>query len=74
MFIVPFLMNQTGPEDATEEELGVNFRALNDLFLISRNRGDTFNYEVSVQMIEIYNEQIHDLLGSNGSEKKYHKH
>ncbi|XP_044423248.1 kinesin-like protein KIN-14M isoform X2 [Triticum aestivum] len=59
----------TGPEDATEEELGVNFRALNDLFLISRNRGDTFNYEVSVQMIEIYNEQIHDLLGSNGSEK-----
>uniref|UniRef100_A0A453SE88 Kinesin motor domain-containing protein n=1 Tax=Aegilops tauschii subsp. strangulata TaxID=200361 RepID=A0A453SE88_AEGTS len=59
----------TGPEAATEEELGVNFRALNDLFLISRNRGDTFNYEVSVQMIEIYNEQIHDLLGSNGSEK-----
>lgn len=51
--------------------MGVNFRALNDLFLISRNRGDTFNYEVSVQMIEIYNEQIHDLLGSNGSEKKY---
>ncbi|EMS55440.1 Kinesin-4 [Triticum urartu] len=60
----------TGPEDATEEELGVNFRALNDLFLISRNRGDTFNYEVSVQMIEIYNEQIHDLLGSNGGHAK----
>ncbi|KAM0848475.1 hypothetical protein ACQ4PT_054370 [Festuca glaucescens] len=29
----------TGPENATEEELGVNFRALKDLFLISRNRG-----------------------------------
>ncbi|KAM0908229.1 hypothetical protein ACQ4PT_015595 [Festuca glaucescens] len=61
----------TGPENATEEELGVNFRALNDLFLISRNRGDTIMYDVSVQMIEIYNEQIRDLLGSKGSEKKY---
>ncbi|XP_047082982.1 kinesin-like protein KIN-14M isoform X2 [Lolium rigidum] len=60
----------TGPENATEEELGVNFRALNDLFLISRNRGDTIMYDVSVQMIEIYNEQIRDLLGSKGSEKK----
>jgi kinesin family protein C2/C3 len=28
-------------------------------------------YEINVQMIEIYNEQIRDLLGSNGSEKKY---
>jgi kinesin family protein C2/C3 len=28
-------------------------------------------YKVSVQMIEIYNEQIHDLLGNSGSEKKY---
>jgi hypothetical protein len=28
-------------------------------------------YDVSVQMIEIYNEQIRDLLGSKGSEKKY---
>lgn len=61
----------TGPEDATEQELGVNFRALNDLFFISCNRRDTFKYEISVQMIEIYNEQIHDLLGSDGSEKKY---
>ncbi|KAM0848476.1 hypothetical protein ACQ4PT_054370 [Festuca glaucescens] len=61
----------TGPENATEEELGVNFRALKDLFLISRNRGGTIMYDVSVQMIEIYNEQIRDLLGSKGSEKKY---
>ncbi|PNT75807.1 hypothetical protein BRADI_1g38040v3 [Brachypodium distachyon] len=56
----------TGPEYATEKELGVNFRALNDLFIISHNRRDTIMYEVNVQMIEIYNEQIHDLLGSNG--------
>ncbi|OEL16173.1 Kinesin KP1 [Dichanthelium oligosanthes] len=56
----------TGPENATEKEWGVNYRALNDLFHISHNRGDTIMYEISVQMIEIYNEQIRDLLGSNG--------
>jgi len=60
----------TGPENATENEWGVNYRALNDLFHISHNRGDTIMYEINVQMIEIYNEQIRDLLCSNGSEKK----
>uniref|UniRef100_A0A0E0LCJ6 Kinesin motor domain-containing protein n=1 Tax=Oryza punctata TaxID=4537 RepID=A0A0E0LCJ6_ORYPU len=61
----------TGPENATEKDWGVNYRALNDLFHISRSRRDTVMYEVSVQMIEIYNEQIHDLLSNSGSEKKY---
>uniref|UniRef100_A0A0E0PZ42 Kinesin motor domain-containing protein n=1 Tax=Oryza rufipogon TaxID=4529 RepID=A0A0E0PZ42_ORYRU len=61
----------TGPENATEKDWGVNYRALNDLFHISRSRRDTVMYKVSVQMIEIYNEQIHDLLGNSGSEKKY---
>jgi hypothetical protein len=28
-------------------------------------------YEISAQMVEIYNEQIRDLLGSNGPEKRY---
>lgn len=64
-------LSQTGPENATENEWGVNYRALNDLFHISHNRGDTIMYEINVQMIEIYNEQIRDLLCSNGSEKKY---
>ncbi|PAN23741.1 hypothetical protein PAHAL_4G113400 [Panicum hallii] len=59
-----------GPENATEKEWGVNYRALNDLFHISHNRGDTIMYEISVQMIEIYNEKIRDLLGSSGQEKK----
>ncbi|KAM0858219.1 hypothetical protein ACQ4PT_047967 [Festuca glaucescens] len=55
-----------GPEKATEKEWGVNYRALNDLFNISRDRQDTITYELSVQMIEIYNEQIRDLLGAGG--------
>ncbi|KAL6629653.1 hypothetical protein ACP70R_029418 [Stipagrostis hirtigluma subsp. patula] len=60
-----------GPENATENEWGVNYRALNDLFNISHDRRDTIKYELGVQMVEIYNEQIRDLLGSGGSQKKY---
>ncbi|XP_022754873.1 kinesin-like protein KIN-14K [Durio zibethinus] len=60
----------TGPNGATEEEWGVNYRALNDLFRISQNRRSTILYEVGVQMVEIYNEQVRDLLSSDGSQKK----
>ncbi|KAL9662880.1 hypothetical protein QQ045_027715 [Rhodiola kirilowii] len=52
----------TGPRELTEETLGVNYRALGDLFVLSEERKDIFNYDVSVQMIEIYNEQVRDLL------------
>ncbi|KAL6653723.1 hypothetical protein ACP70R_008647 [Stipagrostis hirtigluma subsp. patula] len=52
----------SGPKVLTEEGLGVNYRALNDLFSIQQQRKDTFCYEISVQMIEIYNEQVRDLL------------
>ncbi|XP_042404762.1 kinesin-like protein KIN-14C [Zingiber officinale] len=60
----------TGPDIATEKEWGVNYRALNDLFQISLKRKDTYMYEVGVQMVEIYNEQIRDLLATGGSQKK----
>ncbi|KAJ8550894.1 hypothetical protein K7X08_000264 [Anisodus acutangulus] len=52
----------TGPDRATEENWGVNYRALNDLFRISQMRGSTFTYEITVQMMEIYNEQTSDVL------------
>nr|GMD39397.1 kinesin-4-like isoform X1 [Ipomoea batatas] len=52
----------TGPDGATEEQWGVNYRALNDLFRISQTRGNAFLYEITVQMVEIYNEQVRDLL------------
>ncbi|KAK9084296.1 hypothetical protein Scep_030767 [Stephania cephalantha] len=47
----------TGPTELTEQSRGVNYRALGDLFQLSEQRKDTFAYDVSVQMIEIYNEQ-----------------
>ncbi|XP_039030935.1 kinesin-like protein KIN-14I [Hibiscus syriacus] len=60
----------TGPKDLTEKNQGVNYRALGDLFLLAEQRKDTFRYDVAVQMIEIYNEQVRDLLVTDGSNKR----
>ncbi|XP_058075660.1 kinesin-like protein KIN-14C [Magnolia sinica] len=60
----------SGPDASSKDDWGVNYRALNDLFHISRNRRNTFMYEVGVQMVEIYNEQVRDLLTSDGSHKR----
>ncbi|KAH9297506.1 hypothetical protein KI387_029188, partial [Taxus chinensis] len=57
-----------GPKVIMEENWGVNYRALNDLFQISEQRKDVFTYDVVVQMIEIYNEQVRDLLVSDGKD------
>ncbi|KAK4355644.1 hypothetical protein RND71_024615 [Anisodus tanguticus] len=61
----------TGPNNLTEQSQGVNYRALGDLFLLAEQRKDTVHYDVSVQMIEIYNEQVRDLLVSDGVNKRY---
>ncbi|KAL3515990.1 hypothetical protein ACH5RR_022892 [Cinchona calisaya] len=55
----------TGPDVLTDETKGVNYRALGDLFMISEQRKETIFYDVSVQMIEIYNEQVRDLLATD---------
>ncbi|KAL8207931.1 hypothetical protein R6Q57_007343 [Mikania cordata] len=52
----------TGPKDLAENSQGVNYRALSDLFFLAEQRKETFRYDVSVQMVEIYNEQVRDLL------------
>lgn len=55
----------------TEDTWGVNYRALRDLFQLSEARKDFIKYEVGVQMIEIYNEQVRDLLVIDGSNRRY---
>ncbi|KAF2288306.1 hypothetical protein GH714_005900 [Hevea brasiliensis] len=54
----------SGPNELTEESQGVNYRALSDLFLLSDQRKEIICYEISVQMLEIYNEQVRDLLAN----------
>ncbi|KAK3227352.1 hypothetical protein Dsin_007214 [Dipteronia sinensis] len=60
----------SGPIVSSREDWGVNYRALNDLFQISQNRRNSILYEVGVQMVEIYNEQVRDLLSSDGPQKR----
>ncbi|KAK6158248.1 hypothetical protein DH2020_005562 [Rehmannia glutinosa] len=59
----------TGPNMTSVVDWGVNYRALNDLFIISQKRQSSIAYEIGVQMVEIYNEQVRDLL-RNGSFQK----
>ncbi|KAM3001386.1 hypothetical protein FF2_037683 [Malus domestica] len=54
----------TGPSVSSTDDWGVNYRALNDLFQISQSREHSIAYEVGVQMVEIYNEQVRDLLSN----------
>lgn len=68
---VLFLHLQSGPDLTTQETWGVNYRALRDLFEISKERANAIEYEVGVQMIEIYNEQVRDLLVINSSNRRY---
>nr|QWT43337.1 kinesin-like protein KIN14H [Citrullus lanatus] len=55
----------SGPDVSLRAEWGVNYRALNDLFEISQSRKGSISYEIGVQMVEIYNEQVRDLLSTS---------
>jgi kinesin family protein C2/C3 len=41
---------------------GVYFRALNEMFALIEQRADAYSYSLRVQMVEIYNENVVDLL------------
>ncbi|MED6175290.1 Kinesin-like protein KIN-14F [Stylosanthes scabra] len=60
----------SGPDLTNEETWGVNYRALRDLFHITKERTNAIKYEVYVQMIEIYNEQVRDLLVIDASNRR----
>lgn len=62
---------QTGPSMSSTADWGVNYRALNNLFQVSQSRNGSITYEVGVQMVEIYNEQVWDLLSNENSRKRY---
>ncbi|CAK8579200.1 unnamed protein product [Lathyrus sativus] len=59
----------SGPNLSSKSDWGVNYRALHDLFHISQSRENSIGYEIGVQMVEIYNEQVRDLLSSSGPQK-----
>ncbi|XP_052173203.1 kinesin-like protein KIN-14L isoform X2 [Diospyros lotus] len=60
-----------GPSGESTKALGINYLALNDLFQLSNRRKDVVKYDIRVQMVEIYNEQVRDLLAQDSSTTKY---
>lgn len=70
-----FAYGQTGTGktftmEGNEENRGVNYRTLEELFKIAKERSETFTYDISVSVLEVYNEQIRDLLATSPSSKK----
>ncbi|KAF8099528.1 hypothetical protein N665_0242s0014 [Sinapis alba] len=64
-----FAYGQTGTGktftmEGTPDNRGVNYRTLKNLFEITKERENRYSYEISVSVLEVYNEQIRDLLVS----------
>ena len=68
-----FAYGQTGTGktftmEGTQENRGVNYRTLDELFRISEERHKVMKYELVVSMLEVYNEKIRDLLADNSDQ------
>ncbi|PHT75857.1 hypothetical protein T459_19379 [Capsicum annuum] len=49
---------------------GINYRTLEELFKITNKGSETFTYDISVSVVEVYNEQIRDLLAPVTTSKR----
>jgi len=70
LHMVRLVQVKTFTMEGTEENRGVNFRALSELFRIKKQRKD-YIYKISVSMKEIYNERIRDLLTDKQPEEEF---
>ena len=55
----------------TPQARGVNVRALTELFKVTEDRKEDWEYKMSVSMLEIYNEQVRDLLVEAGEDGEF---
>ncbi|CAK8537118.1 unnamed protein product [Lathyrus sativus] len=70
-----FAYGQTGTGktftmEGIEENRGVNYRTLEHLFRVCKERSETFSYDIAVSVLEVYNEQIRDLLATGPASKR----
>ncbi|CAH2061495.1 unnamed protein product [Thlaspi arvense] len=70
-----FAYGQTGTGktftmEGTPQNRGVNYRTVEQLFEVARERRETISYDISVSVLEVYNEQIRDLLATSPASKK----
>lgn len=68
-----FAYGQTGTGktftmEGTPENRGVNYRTLEELFRCSESKSHLMKFELSVSMLEVYNEKIRDLLVDNSNQ------
>lgn len=68
-----FAYGQTGTGktftmEGTPGNRGVNYRTLEELFRVSKDRNGIMRYELFVSMLEVYNEKIRDLLVENSNQ------
>ena len=56
-------------KQGTGDNPGINQRALLELFRITEERRDDWEYSVVVSVLEIYNEMVRDLLSLQHTEK-----
>ena len=69
-----FAYGQTGSGktftmEGTSEHRGMNYLALDRLFLLQGERSGDTTFEVSITLLEIYNEEIRDMLRAPGAPK-----
>ncbi|KAH7280079.1 hypothetical protein KP509_37G051500 [Ceratopteris richardii] len=65
-----FAYGQTGTGktftmEGTEQNRGVNYRTLEKLFQLASQRKGQYTYEIFVSVLEVYNEEIRDLLATS---------
>jgi kinesin family protein C2/C3 len=61
-------------QSGTPSNVGVNGRSLQYLFNVVSERSSTHRYSISAQIIEIYNEQLRDMLAADPSASKVELH
>jgi hypothetical protein len=52
--------------EGTSKCLGINFRAVREIFEIIESRVETHKYSIELTILEVYNEQVRDLLNPSG--------
>eukprot|EP00850_Spirogloea_muscicola_P013341 SM000090S24303 [mRNA] locus=s90:164584:174618:- [translate_table: standard] len=69
--VIAYGQTGSGPDAAEPKDRGLIFRALADLFQLSEERVKNIKFSFQVQMLEVYNEQVRDLLAQGAAVKKY---
>jgi kinesin family protein C2/C3 len=74
-----FAYGQTGSGktftmEGSEDSRGVNYRTLGELFELAKFRRSQMQYSFNVSLVEVYNEEVRDLLADHTTEVTWNSH